>query len=290
MFGYQKRYCFTGQLHLKTALHIGGGESALGASNQPIVRQPDGKPFIPGSSFKGAFRSTVEKLAATAGVWSCGLIEGEGCIGTRGKEQNNFDESRRKAMAAGKQFVVSEKSKGKLCYTCQLFGWKDNASKFYVNDLSLIGEDIVTQRRDGVAINRDSERAEDKLKYDYEVVPPTLQFKCELWLENPMDVDLGLVCLGLSEFCSGFAGIGGKRSRGLGNCELRNLSIYEFNLEEAKLEDRGKILQKYLLGEKLDEKMTRIPDANKFIADHIKALLINPNLAKPKLKGEKAHA
>lgn len=290
MFGYQKRYCFTGQLHLKTALHIGGGEIALGASDHPIVRQPDGRPFIPGSSFKGAFRSTVEKLAATAGVWACGLIENEGCIGTRGKEQKEFDESRRKAMAEGKQFVVPEKSKGKLCYTCQLFGWKDNASKFHVSDLSLVGDDIITQRRDGVAINRDSERAEDGLKFDYEVVPSSLNFDCKLWLENPTEVDLGLVSLGFSEFCSGFAAIGGKRSRGLGNCEFQNLAIYEFDLQGAKEEDRGKILQKYLLGENLENKMTRIQNANKFIADHIEALLAHPNLAKPSPKGEMTHA
>lgn len=289
MFGYQKRYCFTGQLHLKTALHIGGGESALGASDQPIVRQPDGRPFIPGSSLKGAFRSTVEKLAATIGIWTCGLMDDQQCVGPQSNEKKEFDEMLRKPEARKKGDLFHYLN-GKLCFTCQLFGSSYAASKFHVSDLSLVGEDTITQRRDGVGINRDSERAENKLKFDYEVVPSTLHFKCELWLENPMDVDLGLVCLGLSEFCSGFAGIGGKRSRGLGTCELRDLAVYEFNLEDAQEDQRGKILQKYLIGKELGEKMTRIQNANKFIADHIEALLIQPNLTKPSPKGDAANA
>ena len=56
------RYIFTGKLKLKSAMHIGGGEINLRGTDSPIVLTPEGKPFIPGSSFKGVFRSTVEKF------------------------------------------------------------------------------------------------------------------------------------------------------------------------------------------------------------------------------------
>jgi len=58
---FEKRYLFLGVLTLKTGLHVGSGWAAGSPSNSPVIRTPDGKPFIPGSSFKGAFRSNVEK-------------------------------------------------------------------------------------------------------------------------------------------------------------------------------------------------------------------------------------
>src|ERR1051325_310264 len=64
MMRLQSRYVFRGELVLQTALHIGGGDTTLGATDSPVLRRFDGQPFIPGSSLKGAFRSTVDKLAA----------------------------------------------------------------------------------------------------------------------------------------------------------------------------------------------------------------------------------
>src|SRR5215469_5675402 len=75
----RSRYVFTGKLVMLTALHIGGGRVTLSSSDSPVVLTPDQKPFIPGSSFKGALRSIVEKIApslpAATGFSSCALIE-----------------------------------------------------------------------------------------------------------------------------------------------------------------------------------------------------------------------
>ena len=79
----------------------------------------------------------------------------------------------------------------------------------------------VLQLRDGVAIDRDSEKAKDRLKYDFEVVPASATFDLEITLENATPQDLQLISVGLSEFVHGFAPIGGKRSRGLGACRLQ---------------------------------------------------------------------
>src|SRR5947209_10048884 len=75
----RNRYVFRGQIVMQTALHIGGGKATLSSSDSPVVLTPDQKPFIPGSSFKGALRSTVEKivpaLPARAKCSSCALLE-----------------------------------------------------------------------------------------------------------------------------------------------------------------------------------------------------------------------
>src|SRR6516162_6367449 len=72
----RNRYVFRGNLVMETALHIGGGKATLSSSDSPVVLTPDQKPFIPGSSFKGALRSTVEKIVSNLpGLWTCSLIE-----------------------------------------------------------------------------------------------------------------------------------------------------------------------------------------------------------------------
>src|SRR6266702_5149777 len=72
----RNRFVFKGKLVMQTALHIGGGRVTLSSSDSPVVLTPDQKPFIPGSSFKGALRSTVEKIVpGLPGFSSCALIE-----------------------------------------------------------------------------------------------------------------------------------------------------------------------------------------------------------------------
>ncbi len=67
------------------------------------------------------------------------------------------------------------------------------------------------QTRDGVTIDRDSEKSRDRLKYDFEVVPASVTFEMKITLENATQQDLQLLCVGLSEFVHGFGAIGGKR-------------------------------------------------------------------------------
>ena len=67
----QKPLHFRGNLVMETALHIGGGRATFSSSDSPVVLTPDQKPFIPGSSFKGALRSTVEKIVSDLpGLWT----------------------------------------------------------------------------------------------------------------------------------------------------------------------------------------------------------------------------
>src|SRR5262245_41763724 len=194
----QSRYLFTGELVLQTALHIGGGETTLGTTDSPVVRRPDGQPFIPGSSLKGAFRSTVEKLAATLGLRN---MEHD-ALSREWIEQ--FHDKRRREEEQDKQSWDDERTIREVDahwpVTARLFGTPYTASRIHFTDAYLLeGQDSIIQRRDGVAIDRDAERAVDGLKYDYEVVPSTLRFGFEVRLENTTPMDLSLTCMGLAE-------------------------------------------------------------------------------------------
>ncbi|MBX5459024.1 MAG: CRISPR-associated RAMP protein [Thermogemmatispora sp.] len=291
------RYLFTGRLVMETALHIGGGKLTLSGSRNPIVLTPENIPFIPGSSFKGALRSTVEKLVATLAelpqprLSTCGLIELESKQLEQLEQEGRLDD----ICPTVRQRTITEERRqqgelalgdilGKLCHTCRLFGSPFSASRVNVSDLYIPEEEWngIIQLRDGVAIERDSERAKDRLKYDYEVVPASTSFNLEITLENATDEDRWLLSLGLSEFVNGFGAIGGKRSRGLGACRLRDLRVYILELEKEETADGGqrevsagertRRLQRYLLGRSPEEKFHRVEDGESFLARQIEQL------------------
>ena len=233
-------------------------KSICAGTDSPVVLTPEGDPFIPGSSFKGAFRSTVEKLVgALSHRTTCSLFEGT-CPTT---DQETFNNRRRSENWSEAQ--LANVLKKELCDTCKLFGSPFSASNIFFSDLYVDEWPETTQVRDGVAIDRDSERAVDRLKYDYEVVSVGSTFKMEIVLEEPTDIDRGLACLGLNEFASGMGGIGGMRSRGLGNCRIIGLTGHELDLtvKGATIER----LRRYLIGQTLEEKMTVIENMDEFM-------------------------
>lgn len=63
-------------LDVITGLHIGAGdlEMRIGGIDNPVIRDPDGFPYIPGSSLKGKMRSLLE--------WRSGLLMGKEPLGS----------------------------------------------------------------------------------------------------------------------------------------------------------------------------------------------------------------
>jgi len=262
----RNRYVFKGKLVMQTALHIGGGRVTLSSSDSPVVLTPDQKPFIPGSSFKGSLRSTVEKIVpGLPGFSSCALIE------LSDKELDGLAEARRQGKKVcptirqreiaqlrrqdpGRAEEIVREAMDDLCDTCLLFGSPFAAARLNVSDLYMPKEEWsgILQTRDGVAIDRDSEKAKDRLKYDFEVVPASATFDLEIVLENATEGDVQLLCVGLSEFVHGFGVIGGKRSRGLGVSRLDDLQVTALELmrESVSEDDRKKRLRDYLVNPK----------------------------------------
>lgn len=266
-----RRYLFTGELVLRTALHIGGGDARMGSTDSPVVRRADGQPFIPGSSLKGAFRSAVERLAATLELPNMD----RDVLDTGSPWIKEFNQRRRAGGAHGQPWsedATVAAVAAEWPVTALLFGTHYTASKLRFCDAYLIGsQETIIQRRDGVAIDRDSERAMDRLKYDYEVVPPTLGFAFELVLDNPTPTDLGLTCLGLAELCAGFFSLGGKRSSGLGRCVLERPVGFALDLSDPQ--KRAERLSNYLLKRTPAEQFTPIANLDAFMETAITALL-----------------
>jgi len=286
----RNRYVFRGQIVMQTALHIGGGKVTLSNSDSPVVLTPDQKPFIPGSSFKGALRSTIEKIVPSlpepAKLFSCALIDrSDDQIALAPVDRGQPPKwpegvcptiwqrglvTLRRDYPGWERKIVND-AFDNLCSTCHLFGSPFAAARLNVNDLYMPAKEWlgIIQTRDGVAIDRDSEKAKDRLKYDFEVVPASATFDMEMVLENATQQDLQLICVGLSEFVHGFGVIGGKRSRGLGVGHLEKLRVWELKLEGVEETERNRRLLNFLVHKQFSREA--VP-GEEFLREHIESI------------------
>ena len=259
------RYRLRADLVARTGLRVGAGKSFdAAATDQPVIRDALGYPYIPGSSLKGALRSGLESILRgldldEAGVWACNLFEdGPRCIGDAKK-----DEERQKR----NQPIPLEEVLERTCTACSLFGSSFLAGRIFISDL-FRASGAPTELRDGVGLDRDLGTASPGIKYDVEVVPAGTCFKLEVLIENVDQVRLALALQALELLDEGEILLGGMSSRGLGRVKLENCSLERtdptrlLNLEGNRYEalDYGATLKEsraelllHIVGEKEDE-------------------------------------
>ncbi|MCI0605868.1 CRISPR-associated RAMP protein Csx7 [bacterium] len=214
---FGSRLRLAGTLQVVTGLRIASGSSS-GATGADIsvVKDLQGSPYIPGSSFKGVLRSAIERIARSIdkrpALWSCPdpLDDDQRCV-SKDHMKDLRDEFKRDEQG------LSDKVYEESCTTCSLFGSSWLSSKVLIKDMLLVGNwNQGYPVRDGVGINRDTGTAHEGALYSYEIVPPGIRFECEILVENAANSELALLFLGLREIQSGRIQLGGGRSRGLG--------------------------------------------------------------------------
>lgn len=219
---FRSRLTVTGTLQTQTGMRIGTGRSTEPVgSDLPLIKDAVGRPYIPGSSFKGVLRTTAERVvrAAVPGTHGACLPtssdDAEWCISRTRIAELRDDHRDDDAELA--QAVEDE-----ACLVCRTFGSPWLASHLHVRD-ALVDEETwfgQFQVRDGVAIDRDTGTVAEGLLYNYETVPAGAQFACHITLENAADWQRGLLWLALRPFIDGDAAVGGFTSRGLGWVKL----------------------------------------------------------------------
>ena len=143
---FQSRLNLKGEVETLTAIRIGAGRSTSPVSSDlPVVRDAANHPYIPGSSFKGVFRSYLESVLRSFTDDRCVV-----CNPTNEKEQcitrEEMETLRKKR---DDQLILNQ-----ICWVCQLFGASWYASKLQIRDLH-VRQDLwfdQYQQRDGVAI------------------------------------------------------------------------------------------------------------------------------------------
>jgi CRISPR-associated RAMP protein (TIGR02581 family) len=214
---FKNRLEITGTLTTVTALRISAGRSTepIG-SDLPVIKDALGRPLIPGSSFKGALRSRLESFL-------------RGIDPNRAEDPVNYTSLTRnnqvkdlKNEYKNNDFELTQEIIKITDDIGSLFGTPWMASKFQVRDLTVQPDAWFGQyqERDGVAIDRDTETADDGKLYDYQVVPAATPFDFKAVVENAHDWELGLLMIGLHQFETEQIPLGGGRSRGLGVVKL----------------------------------------------------------------------
>ncbi len=241
-YSFENRLVLQGRLMTTTALRIGAGRSLEPTGTDlPVLRDVLGRPFVPGSSFKGVLRSRTEALLRSLAPtsqekrWACNPLEdAERCI-TPG------DIADKKQQLRGQKEsdqLLTTWVEAETCVACQLFGSPWLASHVQIRDW-LVDETFWLgqfQERDGVAIDRDTETASEKKLYSYEVVPAGTVFDGVIIVENAEAWQLGLLMAGLNEFEHGSLALGGAASRGLGGVTL------EWRWPDSRFIERGDLL------------------------------------------------
>jgi CRISPR-associated RAMP protein (TIGR02581 family) len=250
---FHQKVRITGTLVFDTAFHIGSGKEGILATDMGVLKDAQGWPVLPGSTLKGCFRATAERVASYLSFSACMLdrsLSGIDCVG----DQDYF-----KAVNEEFKKITGEKDKlawlGRhTCDICQLFGSPLQASRIFFSDGKLPEWQGSYQVRDGVAIDRDSGTARYGLKYDFEVASKDTAFEICIEIENPEEKDLALVSAVVAEWEAGFR-LGGFTSRGLGCTVLSGISIKQVDYTNTDQ------LKEYLLNRKMQPADNLLADA-----------------------------
>ncbi len=209
---FKGQYFIIGEIILEGPLRIGRSrnevvEYSISAAAPVLLdyNSQDGSyyPFIPGSSLKGVFRATFERIAKTFGFFVCQIID-----------------DRKEKKTCGK------------CLGCRLFGSETSQSNVIVRSAYPVEE----AEKYSMVSERPHYNSEHKRFYPEEIINPS-KFVFQIdFLTKPTKEELALILLTFNEFNLKRAFIGGGVSRGNGAVRI-NTEVYkrELKYEENKV-------------------------------------------------------
>ena len=201
-----KRIIISGTIEAVTPLHIGSGkpEVELGEVDMPILRDPSGQPYIPGSSLKGRVRAEAEKIARKMGMDVCEPPDVNSMCGSKKGRVEDF------------------------CICCRIFGTAGKislASKVKFRDAYPLERVESLLERTGIAIDRKTGAVAKGALYTIEAVPAGTQFGLEIVAENLSDEELKLLKAALRSVED--SALGGSSTRGFGKVKITIESVRE---------------------------------------------------------------
>jgi len=210
-----------------TPLSIRSGRTVYGTVDNPVVRV-HGKPYIPGSSLKGALRSEAERYVRTVygedPSYVCNILD------------PNIELNRKKS--EGDNYVP--------CYVCRIFGGPTVASHIFFEDAYSKSYSIETRRR--VSINRITGSQHAGRLFDVEYVAPGAIFETEMEIKN-IDIigedseEAKILRYVLKSFFNGYVKLGSMKSVGLGSIRVELKKATRITIDKGKLKEEDVTLQ-----------------------------------------------
>ena len=210
------------------------GALAISAGDQPaeIVESPviklGGKPVIPGSSLKGALRSTLESMLAAQSVEVCVPFAAIPRPQRRDRERETY------LRKIGRKGPCEDMDN--LCPVCSIFGAMGGRQGLMGRALVL---DATTEEghyelieRSHVAIMRDTKSQSDGSLMTIEAVDAGAVFQGTIRLVNPEDWQVGAVVRALEGVA--MLGMGGKKTAGYGSLAHEITSVTETRFTDGE--------------------------------------------------------
>ena len=220
-----KSTIITGQILLKSGLHIGGNKDTLqiGGIDNPVAKNPlTNLPYIPGSSLKGKVRFFLEHYHD--------LVKGGNIPNVKEKGSTNWDHNKIAVIFGHLEHNTLETKPTRIIFSdSNIIGALDEAGNL-VEDKILLKEKMLAdfvEAKTEVAINRITGTAQNGALRTIERVPAGVVFDLHIVLKSyDPEADkenLEIVKKGLKLLAND--ALGGSGSRGSGRIEFRNLNI-----------------------------------------------------------------
>ena len=246
----KNKYILTGKIVVLNALHIGSGREK-DDRDAPFISLDDDKNFyIPGSTFRGYLSTKLERFLDSGNGFKIKnngeelneadvkLIFGYTNLDkleTKINDKDNEEDRKLKENNRKIQDRIIRKLNAK-----NLDEVKSLAGRIHVSDMPVL-KDVKYVTRDGIKIDRNTGATEKRAKFDYDVVPAGTEFDLNIELENIENYQLDLIGLALNDILKDNGDLfGGKTSRGIGKCRLKDLKM-----KYVTSEDKEK-LKKYI--------------------------------------------
>ncbi len=198
---------------------------------------------IPGSSWKGVFRATANRIMMINNLYACSGLPRETCL--KGKEFEEIEKNENldfiSSIRAKIESIISNKIQ--LCLLCRIFG-----SPGYFSHVTFMDSFPINTYKLGyrtmVAINRRTGAAYKRALYSVEYVEPGTLFNFKFIAFNLPNYAVGLLAEVLMEIHHGIVKIGGLKSRGFGRVKFEKINIDIYN-PETKSKEIIKALDPY---------------------------------------------
>jgi CRISPR-associated RAMP protein (TIGR02581 family) len=206
------------------ALAISAGDKPGEIMESPVIKL-GGKPVIPGSSMKGALRSTLESMLAQAGE--------RVCVPFAAIPRNiRRDKNRQREYLAKIGRIGPCEDMDHPCPVCSIFGTVGGRAglmgRAIVLDATTKEGEYELMERSHVAITRDTKSQSEGSLMTIEAVDAGSVFRGAIRIVNPEDWQVGAVVRALQGVA--MLGVGGKKTAGYGalEVEIGSLSLTRF--------------------------------------------------------------
>ncbi|ACP34779.1 CRISPR-associated RAMP protein, SSO1426 family [Sulfolobus islandicus L.S.2.15] len=248
-----------GILELQSPLRIGvgksGGMDPASIARDTVLKDTGGTPIIPGSSWKGVFRSEGERILRRKNLIVCSGVGKDYCLNNFRKYddfQRNLTRDIDEAIRIFWNYT---------CLNCKLFGSMSVIGAVKFLDSKAIEFKLGT--RTMIAISRTEGAVARGALVQVEFVEPGSKFTFKIMGNNLPNYAIGYLLTIMKNIHDGFIQIGGHKSRGFGFIRFVNLRFSDKGEKKIGDEDVSVSTQDEIKeeGDKFFEKMKPFMEA-----------------------------